>query len=245
MVTACAGLIPGVARQTRPGVHSLFTGCTCGSAKLILRPLLDLGPGPLYDNMYDSKCLCRFDSGSSWAGVLSRPGLQRPADLYLEGSDQHRGMPSGCQHNKCFGQQRWDATKQCSALVSPSACCLTRLLRHLLVCGPVMSSRDLTRDAVSVICTRQALISRQACWSKMQIVQSIGTLRPAVFIILVRCCSSPAIHKQVSVRAVSCFAYDPVYVLTYVKWCCRLVPEQSVDLCGSYWCSSIQECPDS
>ncbi len=34
---------------------------------------------------------CRFDSGSSWAGVLSREGLALPADLYLEGSDQHRG----------------------------------------------------------------------------------------------------------------------------------------------------------
>ncbi|GIL90054.1 hypothetical protein Vretimale_18112 [Volvox reticuliferus] len=33
-----------------------------------------------------------FDSGSSWAGVLqSTPGLQYPANLYLEGSDQHRG----------------------------------------------------------------------------------------------------------------------------------------------------------
>eukprot|EP00891_Asterochloris_glomerata_P006431 jgi/Astpho2/6431/fgenesh1_pm.00094_%23_1_t len=33
-----------------------------------------------------------FDSGSSWAGVLSEhEGLQLPADLYLEGSDQHRG----------------------------------------------------------------------------------------------------------------------------------------------------------
>lgn len=33
-----------------------------------------------------------FDSGSSWAGVLqSTGGLQYPADLYLEGSDQHRG----------------------------------------------------------------------------------------------------------------------------------------------------------
>ena len=35
---------------------------------------------------------CRFDSGSSWAGVLSREGLALPADLYLEGSDQHRGQ---------------------------------------------------------------------------------------------------------------------------------------------------------
>ena len=32
-----------------------------------------------------------FDSGSSWAGVLEGRGLGCPADLYLEGSDQHRG----------------------------------------------------------------------------------------------------------------------------------------------------------
>ena len=33
-----------------------------------------------------------FDSGSSWAGVLStQEGMRYPADLYLEGSDQHRG----------------------------------------------------------------------------------------------------------------------------------------------------------
>ena len=32
-----------------------------------------------------------FDSGSSWAGVLQGRGLGCPADLYLEGSDQHRG----------------------------------------------------------------------------------------------------------------------------------------------------------
>jgi isoleucyl-tRNA synthetase len=33
-----------------------------------------------------------FDSGTSWAGVSSaRNDLQYPADLYLEGSDQHRG----------------------------------------------------------------------------------------------------------------------------------------------------------
>lgn len=33
-----------------------------------------------------------FDSGSSWAAVLeTRPELHYPADLYLEGSDQHRG----------------------------------------------------------------------------------------------------------------------------------------------------------
>ena len=33
-----------------------------------------------------------FDSGSSWAGVLNaNPELNYPADLYLEGTDQHRG----------------------------------------------------------------------------------------------------------------------------------------------------------
>jgi len=33
-----------------------------------------------------------FDSGSSWAAVCSqREGMKYPADLYLEGSDQHRG----------------------------------------------------------------------------------------------------------------------------------------------------------
>jgi len=32
-----------------------------------------------------------FDSGTSWAGVLGARGMDTPADLYLEGSDQHRG----------------------------------------------------------------------------------------------------------------------------------------------------------
>ncbi|CAN0074680.1 unnamed protein product, partial [Hapterophycus canaliculatus] len=33
-----------------------------------------------------------FDSGSSWAGVTkARKELSYPADIYLEGSDQHRG----------------------------------------------------------------------------------------------------------------------------------------------------------
>lgn len=36
-------------------------------------------------------CLVYF-SGSSWAAVLGkRNGLSFPADLYLEGTDQHRG----------------------------------------------------------------------------------------------------------------------------------------------------------
>ncbi|PRP81016.1 Isoleucyl-tRNA synthetase [Planoprotostelium fungivorum] len=32
-----------------------------------------------------------FDSGSSWHAVLTERGLSVPADLYLEGNDQHRG----------------------------------------------------------------------------------------------------------------------------------------------------------
>ncbi|MEN9245702.1 MAG: class I tRNA ligase family protein, partial [Thermostichales cyanobacterium SRBZ-1_bins_19] len=32
-----------------------------------------------------------FDSGSSWAAVAQARGLGYPVDLYLEGSDQHRG----------------------------------------------------------------------------------------------------------------------------------------------------------
>lgn len=32
-----------------------------------------------------------FESGSTHAFVLGQPGLSFPADLYLEGSDQHRG----------------------------------------------------------------------------------------------------------------------------------------------------------
>ena len=43
-----------------------------------------------------------FDSGSSWAGVAQqREGLRYPADLYLEGSDQHRCAPRSvrmCAH---------------------------------------------------------------------------------------------------------------------------------------------------
>lgn len=49
----------------------------------------------LAKNLKSSKILfgCRwFDSGSSWAAVLENdPTLNLPADLYLEGSDQHRG----------------------------------------------------------------------------------------------------------------------------------------------------------
>lgn len=32
-----------------------------------------------------------FDSGASWYSVLHQRGMKDPADLYLEGLDQHRG----------------------------------------------------------------------------------------------------------------------------------------------------------
>lgn len=32
-----------------------------------------------------------FDSGVSWKSVLLNRGIPFPADMYLEGSDQHRG----------------------------------------------------------------------------------------------------------------------------------------------------------
>lgn len=44
-----------------------------------------------------------FDSGSSWAGVLQagkENGLRYPADLYLEGTDQHRGGHLYFSHRK-------------------------------------------------------------------------------------------------------------------------------------------------
>lgn len=53
-------------------------------------------------------------SGSSWAGVLqSIPGLNFPADLYLEGSDQHRGETHTYTHTHTntllvtIHKQRW------------------------------------------------------------------------------------------------------------------------------------------
>lgn len=60
-------------------------------------PLADLlPPGPLRDAADDYErgtdtMDVWFDSGTSWAGVLSREGLGFPADVYLEGSDQARG----------------------------------------------------------------------------------------------------------------------------------------------------------
>lgn len=43
-----------------------------------------------YDQVFDIVDVW-FESGASYSFVLNRPGLNFPADLYLEGSDQHRG----------------------------------------------------------------------------------------------------------------------------------------------------------
>ncbi len=60
-------------------------------------PLTQLLPPPYRDNGHHYRqgmdtMDVWFDSGSSWSAVLGqRPELHYPADLYLEGSDQHRG----------------------------------------------------------------------------------------------------------------------------------------------------------
>jgi isoleucyl-tRNA synthetase len=56
-----------------------------------------------------------FDSGSSWAGVTQlREGLRFPADLYLEGSDQHRCVLLVATH--VLSRARvWQAGVYCSA----------------------------------------------------------------------------------------------------------------------------------
>jgi isoleucyl-tRNA synthetase len=55
---------------------------------------LDTGPNFPKDKLRKEKDIFDvwFESGSSWHAVLqARPNLHFPADLYLEGSDQHRG----------------------------------------------------------------------------------------------------------------------------------------------------------
>ncbi|MFN4040027.1 MAG: class I tRNA ligase family protein, partial [Erythrobacter sp.] len=42
-----------------------------------------------------------FDSGASWAAVLGTRGLSVPADLVLEGSDQHRGWFQSSLLTRC------------------------------------------------------------------------------------------------------------------------------------------------
>ena len=47
-----------------------------------------------------------FDSGSSHVAVLeSRPELQWPADLYLEGSDQYRGWYQFIPDHRCCNKR--------------------------------------------------------------------------------------------------------------------------------------------
>ena len=66
-----------------------------------------------------------FDSGSSWAGVVSAtPGLRYPADLYLEGSDQHRGALPAQGRAVCCGGLLWRAAVAAWLwLPAVAACC--------------------------------------------------------------------------------------------------------------------------
>jgi isoleucyl-tRNA synthetase len=87
-----------VTRASVDKIHDLFS--THSSDIWFDKDAADLMP----DNAVCEKCKSTaftkdhnildvwFDSGVSHAAVLTqRPGLRRPADLYLEGSDQHRG----------------------------------------------------------------------------------------------------------------------------------------------------------
>lgn len=52
-----------------------------------LRSKTDIGSLSKGDDIFD----VWFESGSSWNSVVGKRGLRYPADMYLEGSDQHRG----------------------------------------------------------------------------------------------------------------------------------------------------------
>lgn len=81
-------------------------------------------------------CLVYF-SGSSWAAVLGkRNGLSFPADLYLEGTDQHRGWfqsslltsiaTNGNEHLNIFSNFKWFFFSWCGTLFHPA--CIKNLL---------------------------------------------------------------------------------------------------------------------
>nr|WP_242470794.1 isoleucine--tRNA ligase [Thiocystis violacea] len=79
-----AELIEVVAKRVeKHGIEAWF--------ELHPRDLLGDAEGALYDKVHDTLDVW-FDSGVTHACVLEqREGLRAPADLYLEGSDQHRG----------------------------------------------------------------------------------------------------------------------------------------------------------
>jgi isoleucyl-tRNA synthetase len=78
------------ARFAKKGSDAWFTD----SPAELLGPDFRYPPGFSPDNLRKEKDIFDvwFESGSSWHAVLqARPDLAYPADLYLEGSDQHRG----------------------------------------------------------------------------------------------------------------------------------------------------------
>jgi isoleucyl-tRNA synthetase len=79
---------PSPRASSRSGIEAWF--------ELHPADLLGEAEGAHYDKVHDTLDVW-FDSGVTHACVLERnaehgwPGLSAPADLYLEGSDQHRG----------------------------------------------------------------------------------------------------------------------------------------------------------
>jgi isoleucyl-tRNA synthetase len=86
-----ADSVRAVARRfAEKGSDAWFTD----SPAELLGPDFRYPPGFRPDNLRKEKDIFDvwFESGSSWRAVLcQRPELKFPADLYLEGSDQHRG----------------------------------------------------------------------------------------------------------------------------------------------------------
>jgi isoleucyl-tRNA synthetase len=84
--------------ELHPRTAELFEEVAQRVEKIGIDAWFDLEPSELlgeeaanYDKVPDTLDVW-FDSGTTHASVLMRrDGLQRPADLYLEGSDQHRG----------------------------------------------------------------------------------------------------------------------------------------------------------
>ena len=108
-----------------------------------------------------------FDSGSSWAGVLqATPGLTYPADLYLEGSDQHRGGGRGRVFDVCVCVwrggicQRWGVQQlqACGKWQQYSACSVAHAhVSDIGICLPLLL------PAAASACRLPQAGSRAAC----------------------------------------------------------------------------------
>jgi len=87
---------PLVTEESVEHIAALVGAHATGSDVFWTAPVADLLPPSMRDqaSLYE-KCIetmdVWFDSGTSWAGALKTRGMRVPADLYLEGSDQHRG----------------------------------------------------------------------------------------------------------------------------------------------------------